>query len=173
MTSLRRVITAIIIVLAVAVQSAVIARWNLPGATPDLVLVVVAAFGSRHQASRAAALGFGAGLLLDATPPAHGLLGISAFVLAIVGFFAAQFRTDIARSVFGPLAFVAAAAGASAIVKSVLGTLLGDPSISITQMPIALISGVFYSTLLAMLVVPLVRGLLMLVMPAPTEVLRR
>ena len=173
MSLLRRLITTVIIVLAVATQSAVIARWNLPGGTPDLVLVVVAAFALKQQAARATVLGFAAGLLLDATPPAAGLLGISAFALAVVAFAASQLRTDIARSPFGPLVFISAAAAVSVLMHALLGGLLGDPTVSWATAPLAAVSSAFYCMLLASLVVPVVRWLLTLLMPAPTVFLRR
>ncbi len=173
MSILRRVVTAFIVILAVALQSAVIARWNLPGATPDLVLVIVAAFGMKQQAGRAAFLGFAAGLLLDATPPAVGLMGISAMTFAIIGFLAAQLRTDITRSPLGPLAFVAAAAVANVVMQAALGGLLGDATISLTQLPLTAVASAFYCVLLATPIVPLVRGLLRVLMPAPTVYVRR
>lgn len=173
MSVIRRVVTTLIIVLAVAMQSAVIARWNLPGGTPDLVLVVVTAFALKQQAARATVLGFGAGLLLDATPPAAGLLGVSAFALAVVAFAASQLRTDISRSPLGPLAFVSAAAAASVLIHALLGGLLGDPTASWARAPLAAVSSAFYCALLASLVVPLVRWLLSFLMPAPTVFLRR
>jgi rod shape-determining protein MreD len=173
MSTLRRVVTAIFIVFTVAVQSAVIARWNLPGGTPDLVLVVVVAFAVKQQATRATLLGFGAGLLLDATPPAAGLLGVSALTLAVVAFAASQLRTDISRSPFGPLVFLSAAAAANVFLHALLGGLLGDPSASWSRAPLAALSGAFYCALLGSLVVPLVRWLLRFLMPAPTVFLRR
>ncbi len=173
MSTLRRLVTALIVILAVAVQSAVIARWNLPGATPDLVLVIVAAFGMKQQAGRAAFLGFAAGLLLDATPPAVGLMGISALTLAVIGFLAAQLRTDISRSPFGPLAFVAAAALVSVLMHAALGGLLGDSTLSLSQLPTTVIASAFYCALLATPIVPLVRMLLRVLTPAPTVYVRR
>lgn len=173
MSVFRRLVTAIIVVLAVALQSAVIARWNLPGATPDLVLVVVAAFAMKQQAGRAAVLGFGAGLLLDATPPAVGLMGISALTLAVIGFLAAQLRTDITRSPFGPLAFVAGAAALSVVMHAAIGGLLGDATIALADLPAAVLASAFYCVLLATPIVPLVRALLRVLMPAPTVYIRR
>lgn len=173
MNLVRRLLTAVIIVLAVAVQSAVMARWQLPAATPDLLLVVVAAFGLKQQAARAALLGFAAGLLLDATPPSSGILGISAFTLALVGFLAAQLRTDIARSPFGPVLFVALAGVGSVVLHALLGSLLGDATVSWSRVPLVSLATALYGALLASVVVPLVRWLLGTLMPAPTVYVRR
>lgn len=171
--SIRRILTALVIVLTVAIQSAVIARWNLPGATPDLVLVVIAAFGMKQHAARAAVLGFSAGLLLDATPPSVGLLGVSALSLSIVAYLAAQLRTDISRSPFGPLVFVAVASAANVMIHAALSGLLGDATWSLSQLPAALLASTCYAALLATFVVPLVRALVTVLMPAPTVFLRR
>lgn len=173
MNNLRRLLTAVIIVLTVALQSTVVARWNLPGATPDVVLVVVSAFAVRHAPARAAVIGFLAGLLLDATPPATGLLGLHALALALAGFTASQLRSDLQRSPFGPLAFVAAAGAASVLLRSALSALLGASTLSWSQLPVAALSQAFYCALLATIVVPIVRALLGVLMPAPVEVIRR
>lgn len=173
MSSLRRLITAVIIVLTVALQSTVVAQWNLPGATPDIVLVVVSAFAVRHAPARAAIIGFLAGLLLDATPPATGLLGLNALAFVIIAFAASQLRTDLQRSPFGPLAFIGAASAASVIVRSALSGLLGATTVPWSQLPVAALSQAFYCALLATIVVPIVRALLGVLMPAPVEVIRR
>ncbi len=173
MSLFRRLVTALLVILTVATQSAVIAGWNLPGATPDLVLVVVAAFAMKQHATRATLIGFGAGLLLDATPPSVTLLGSSAFTLAIVGFLAAQLRTDLMRSPFAPVLYVAAMGAGSVVLHAALAGLLGDPSFSLLQIPLAALASAIYCALLAMVVVPLVRVLLTFLMPAPTEFLRR
>lgn len=173
MAWIRRIVTAAVVILAVAVQTGVVSRWNLPGAAPDLVLVVVVAFGMRHQPARASVLGFAAGLLLDATPPSVGLLGLSALTLTIVGYLAAQLRTDMSRSPFGPLLFVAAASAGSVVIHAALGTLLGDPEVAVARIPIVALATALYSTLLGAVAIPIVRWLLTYLMPAPTEFVHR
>lgn len=160
-------------VFAIAVQSAVMARWNLPGAVPDLLLVMVAAFAMRQLPAHGALLGFLSGLLLDVAPPSDGLIGLSAFTLTIVGYLAATFRTDFNRSVFGPLLFCGASGAVVVLVHALLGGLLGDPTISISRTPWLMLTSGLYCTLLATICIPLVRGLLVLLMPAPVTVLRR
>ena len=173
MAWVRRIVTALFVVIAVAVQTGIVSRWNLPGAAPDLVLVVIVAFGMRQQPTRASILGFSAGLLLDATPPSVGLLGLSALTLTIVGYLAAQLRTDISRSPFGPLVFVAAASAASVVVHALLGTLLGDPEVALARLPIVALATAVYSTLLGAVAIPIVRWMLSYLMPAPTEYVHR
>lgn len=169
----RRIVTAIIMVLGIAFQSAVIARWNLPGAVPDLLLVLVAAFAMRQRPEHAAVTGFLAGLMLDVAPPSDGLIGLSAFSLTVVGYVAATFRADFNRSVFGPLLFTGAAGAVAVLLHALLGGLLGDPTVIISRTPMLMLSSAIYCALLATIVIPLIRGLLVFLMPAQTPVLRR
>lgn len=173
MSLTRRFITAVFMVLAIALQSAVMTRWNLPGAVPDLLLVMVAAFAMRQLPVHGAILGFLSGLLLDIAPPSDGLIGLSAFSLTIVGYAAATFRTDFNRSVFGPVLYCGAAGAVVVMLHALLGGLLGDPTISIARTPWLALTSAIYCTLLATIVIPVVRALLALLMPAPTAVLRR
>lgn len=173
MSIARRIVIAMLMVSAVALQSAVLARWNLPGAVPDLLLVMVAAFAMRQSPAHGALLGFLSGLLLDTAPPADGLIGLSAFTLTIVGFAAATFRSDFNRSVFGPLLFCGASGAIVVLLHALLGGLLGDPTISVARTPWLMLTSFVYCTLLATICIPLVRGLLVFLMPAPSAVLRR
>lgn len=173
MSLARRLVTAVLLVLAVSLQSAVLTRWNLPGSVPDLVLVMVAAFAMRQLPAHGAQLGFLAGLLLDVAPPADGLIGLSAFTLTLVGYAAATFRSDFNRSVFGPLLFCGASGALAVLVHALLGGLLGDPTISTARTPLLMLTSLVYCTLLATIVVPAVRGVVGLLMPAPSTVLRR
>lgn len=173
MSVFRRLITAFIVMIAVAVQVVVFAPLNWWGATPDLTLVVVAAFAMRFTPANGAIIGFAAGLLLDAAPPANGLLGASAFTLAIVGFLAGTFRQDLMRSVFGPLLYIGAAAAVAVLIRAGFGGLLGEATVTLAATPVQALTGALYALVLATAVVPASRALLRLLMPAPTEVLRR
>lgn len=173
MILVRRIVIALFMVLAVAVQSSVIARWNLPGAVPDLLLVVVAAFAMRQLPEHGAVTGFLAGLLLDVAPPSDGLIGLSALSLTIVGYVAATFRSDFNRSVFGPLLFSGAAGSVAVLVHALIGGLLGDPTVVMSRTPWLMLTSAFYCLLLATFVIPIVRGLLVFLMPTPAPVLRR
>lgn len=173
MSATRRIVTALCIVFAIAFQSAVMARWQLPGAVPDLLVVTVAAFAIRQLPEHAALMGFLAGLLLDITPPAEGVIGLGAFTLTVVGYAAATFRTDLNRSVFGPLLFCGASGAGVVLVHALLGGLLGDPTVTLSKTPWLMLTSALYCTLLATIVIPLVRVVLALLMPAPTAVLRR
>ncbi len=170
---IRRILTAVIMVLVIALQSAVVARWNLPGATPDLVLVFVAAFAMKHDPARTVAFGFFCGLLLDATPPSTGIIGINALSLTVTAYVAAQLRADLMRSVFGPILFVAVASAASVVLHVFLSALLGAVTLSLGQMFVTALATALYGAMLASVVVPVVHALLKSLMPAPTVFVRR
>ena len=173
MSVLRRIITMLLVMLAVSFQTIVLSQLHWPGATPDLVLVVVIAFAMRQQPANGALLGFFAGLLLEAAPPGNVVLGGSALALTLIGYFAGALRQDLMRSVFGPLLYVAGASAASVLVTAAFGGLMGDRTGSLAALPLEVVSTTLYTTLLATAVVPLVRILLRSLMPAPVEVLRR
>ena len=77
---------------------------RLPGATPDLVLLVVVALALADGPGFGCAVGFAGGLLLDLVPPADGTVGRWALVLTLVGWLAGMYRlTRRARCASVPL----------------------------------------------------------------------
>jgi rod shape-determining protein MreD len=81
-----RTVAWIAMIVAVLLQGAFISRLGIPFSLVPVVVVVAAMRMTRNEA---ALLGFGAGLLLDLAPPALGLLGAQAAILAITAYFAA------------------------------------------------------------------------------------
>ena len=65
---------------AVVLQSSILARLGLPGATPDLLLVVVLVIALVSGPLVGAVTGFAAGVLVDLAPPAAGSLGQTAAI---------------------------------------------------------------------------------------------
>lgn len=80
------VIVITLVVIAVLLQTVVVARVGLPGGNPDLLLLVVIAVGLATDPNYGAVVGFGAGLLADALPPDLTTLGTTAMILAVVGY---------------------------------------------------------------------------------------
>lgn len=72
--------------LAVLIQGALLTRLSVPLSITPVVVVVCA---MRMTRTEAVLLGFFAGLLLDVAPPAEGLLGIQALVMAAAAYLAA------------------------------------------------------------------------------------
>lgn len=83
--ALRGGALVVALVLAAVVQLSVLGRLPLPGATPEVVAVLVAAVAVRRGVASGAVAGFAGGLLLDVAPPAAGVLGTAALLLAVVG----------------------------------------------------------------------------------------
>lgn len=159
MPVLRVVLAAAVIITAVMLELVVLARWQLPGATPDLLLVVVVALAIARGPLMGAAAGFAGGLLLDAAPPAAGILGISALVYCIAGYWVGRVaeRNDrgpvliISSAVLAEIGVVAASAG--------LAGLLGEDRVAWDEVVGLVLTGALYAAILASLVVPLVTSL--------------
>lgn len=119
MTFARGLLVAAILLMAVVLQSAVLARLPLPGPTPDLLLLVVIGVALALGANAGALSGFAAGLLMALAPPASGPLGLSAVILAIVGYVVGS-RAAGERLAWAELAGLAGAAGAATAAGSLV-----------------------------------------------------
>ena len=71
----RFAVAGAFLVVAVLVQTVILVPMRLPGAVPDVVLVVVIAFGIATDSAFGCAVGFAGGLLLDIVPPSDGTAG--------------------------------------------------------------------------------------------------
>ena len=156
----RGLAAALCVIAAVTLQVTVLARLPLPGATPDLVLVLVVAWALRQGSLEGAVLGFGAGLALDIAPPADGSVGLWAFVLAVIGYLAGLAADDAQRSAVAPLVIVALASLVALVLYAVLGVLTGDPRVSWSALAGQLFTQVLYTLVLAPFVLPAVQALL-------------
>lgn len=154
MTPTRLLVAALVLLTALLLQTAVVARLPLPGTPADLLLVVVAAFGVGQGPAGGLVTGFLAGLLVDVT--ADGSLGRFALAYAVAGYLAGLFQDDSGRSALGSFAGVAVAAVAGVLVYAGEGLLVGDPRVGVLSAGRALISSVPYDVLLTPLVVPAV-----------------
>ncbi|HEY2312241.1 MAG TPA: rod shape-determining protein MreD, partial [Streptosporangiaceae bacterium] len=100
MTALRRIAQAlaipVVLLLAVTFQLALVNRAPLPGgATPDLVLLAVAAIAVCTGPMTGMLAGFCGGLALDIAPPAAHLAGEYALVFCLVGYACGRARNAI------------------------------------------------------------------------------
>jgi rod shape-determining protein MreD len=152
---------------ALAVQVTVLTRLPLPGATPDLVLLVVVALALAHGPTFGLAAGFGAGLATDLVPPADTTVGRWAFVLTLVGYLAGQAMGETRRSAFVPPFVVAGAAAASVLLYAGLVALMSDTHISWLAVSEILPTAVLYDVILSAFVVPAVLVLVGKVEPDP------
>jgi rod shape-determining protein MreD len=150
-----KVLLAVVLIAgALAVQVTLLARLQLPGATPDLLLLVVLGLGLAHGPAFGLGAGFGAGLAADLVPPADHEVGRWALVLTLVGYFAGLARVETRRSAFVPLVIVAVAGAGSVLAYAGLGALLDDPNVTWGAVSRVLPTAVIYDLVLSAFVLP-------------------
>ena len=148
---------ALVVIVAIALQSAVLARMTLLGVIPQLVFVVVVTLAYLDGERVGAAAGFAGGLLQDLLLPLS-IVGLTALVYTLIGYGVGTLRQyTTAESVWTPVFAVTIASAVAEISYATLAVLLGQQwvSISYTFKVIGLI--VLYNTLLTPFVFPLVR----------------
>lgn len=154
MTGQRFLLGAATILTALLLQTTVITQLPLPGAAPDLLLVLVVAFALAEGPLSGMTTGFIAGLLADLS--ADHQLGRLALVYTVVGYIAGLIEDDNDRSTVLPFATVALGAAAGVLVFAAEGALLGDPRVTFGAMSRSLVSSVPYDVVLTPFVVPVV-----------------
>ncbi|WP_299527445.1 rod shape-determining protein MreD [uncultured Streptomyces sp.] len=157
----RILLSVPLVVVALVVQVSVLARLQLPGAVPDLLLLTVLALAFVYGPVSGALIGFGAGLLADLAPPADHAAGRYALVLCVVGYLAGLVRPENGRlkSAAGPMVFVVAAAVGSTLLYAGVGALVGDTAARHVGLGSLLFTAAVYDVLLAPFTVPLIMAL--------------
>ncbi|MEZ7006977.1 rod shape-determining protein MreD [Streptomyces sp. SCSIO 75703] len=157
----RILLSSSLVVVALVVQVSVLARLQLPGAVPDLLLLTVVGLALVYGHVGGALIGFGAGLLADLAPPADHAAGRYALVLCLVGYLAGLARPENGRlrSAVGPMAVVVAAAVGTTLLYAGVGALVGDTAARDVGLPGLLFTAALYDLLLAPFVVPAVMAL--------------
>ncbi len=159
MTTGRVLLSAVLILTAALLQVTLVNRLPLPGAGPDLVLLVVIGLAIVVGPTAGASIGFAAGLLVDLIPPTSTEVGRWALVLCVVGYLAGQVQIDARRSAFIVLGSVAGLSALAALLFAGLGVLFGDPRITADIVVSTTLSSVLYDLLLAPFVIPGVMAL--------------
>lgn len=144
---------------AAVLQVVVINQLGLPYGTPDLLVLVVVAFGLASGPARGALLGFWAGLLADVIPPAGHIAGRWAFAYTIVGYLAGLLEDPEESSVFTTILVVAGGSAAAIVMYAAVGGLLGDARVHSHIVVQSLIATVVYDVILAPFIVPIVANL--------------
>lgn len=157
MTFQRFLLGAASIVTALLIQLTVVGRLPLPGAAPDLVLVLVVAFALAEGPMSGLVTGWAAGLLADGLS-AHQM-GRMALAYALAGYISGMLKDETERSTLQPFGAVATGAAVAVGAFTVVGVLLGDPRVSFYAVSRTLLSSVPYDVVLTPFVVPLVAGL--------------
>jgi rod shape-determining protein MreD len=159
MTAGRVLLSTLLVVTAAILQVTVVNRLPLPGAGPDLVLLVVIGLAVVAGPTAGASIGFGAGLLVDLLPPTATEFGRWALVFCVIGYLAGQIQVDARRSALIILGAVAGLAALSSLLFAGVGLLFGDPRITGELVVSTTVSSVLYDLLLAPFVIPGVMAL--------------
>lgn len=157
----RILLSTALVVVALVVQVSIFARLHLPGAVPDLLLLVVVGLGLVYGHTAGALVGFGAGLLADLAPPADHATGRYALVLCVVGYLVGLAKPDNGhlRSATVPMLVVVGAAIVSTLLYAGVGALAGDTAARHVGMTGLLLSAAAYDLLLAPFTVPLIMAI--------------
>ncbi|MFG2698680.1 rod shape-determining protein MreD [Kitasatospora sp. NPDC048407] len=154
----RILLSAVLLVFALVVQVSILGRLQLPGATPDLLMLVVVGLGLVYGPTGGCLAGFFAGLLADLAPPSDHAVGRYALVLCLVGYGAGLFRPENGRqrSALSAIGVVAVAAVVSTLLYATVGALVGDTAARHVGLTGLVFSALLYDVLLAPFTVPLV-----------------
>ncbi|MFC8919636.1 rod shape-determining protein MreD [Streptomyces sp. NPDC047821] len=157
----RILLSTTLLVVALVIQVSILARLQLPGAVPDLVLLVVVGLALVYGHVSGALIGFGAGLVADLAPPADHAAGRYALVLCVIGYLVGLAKPENGqlRSATGPMVIVVAAAVSTTLLHAGVGALVGDTAARHVGLVSLLITAVIYDLLLAPFTVPLVMAL--------------
>ncbi|MET9398286.1 rod shape-determining protein MreD [Kitasatospora sp. NPDC002965] len=151
-------VSAALILLGLILQVSVFGRLQLPGATPDILLLVVVGLAMVYGPTGGCLVGFAAGLLADVAPPSDHAIGRYALVLCLMGYAAGLLRPEHGRqrSVSGALLVVSVAAIASTLLYAMVGALVGDTAARHVGLGSLVLTAMLYDLLLAPFVVPVV-----------------
>ncbi|MEU3753136.1 rod shape-determining protein MreD [Streptomyces olivoreticuli] len=157
----RILLSSALVVIALVVQVTVLARLHLPGAVPDLMLLVVIGLTLVYGHTSGALIGFGAGLLADLAPPADHATGRYALVLCVIGYLVGLVRPESGRlrSATVPMLVVVAAAIGSTLLYAGVGALVGDTAARHVGLTGLVLTATLYDLLLAPFTVPLIMAL--------------
>ena len=165
----RSLAVVMLLVLALAVQTSVLPRLGLPGATPDVVLLVVLALALAQGPLTGLVVGFGSGLALDLVPPADHAVGRYAFVFTVIGYLAGMAKDEAERSAVMPFVTVGVAAAAGTLLYAGLGVVFSEVGVDGKTLLGLVPTAVLYDVLLAPFVLP---GVMALVRRAEPDLVR-
>ena len=156
MKTRRAVLSATLVLIALVLQSSFLGRLGLPGATPDLVLVVVVALSLAYGPGVGGVTGFIAGLLVDMAPPADGVVGLTALIGLAVGTITGAAIDPRDRTIVSISGMVGASTGGAVIVYAAMSSIVGGGRVDWSLVPGLALSAGLYGVLLGMAVVPFV-----------------
>lgn len=163
----RGIAIALLVVLALALQSTLLSYATILGVIPQLVLVVICCVALTEGETVGVVAGFLGGLLQDLQLADGSIMGLYALVFTVVGYGAGLLRDQTNHpSVWMPVAAIGAASGLAELFYALLAVLLGQEWIGFAFT--ARIAGlvILYNVLLTPLVFPLVRRTIQRFRPA-------
>lgn len=141
------------IVIAAVIQPTILAKLFLPGATPDILIVVLTSWALLKGPAVGALAGFLTGFLIDVLPPGDHLMGISSIFLTIIGYLVGYLSLNQSRSIIRPLIISAAVANVFFIVRSIWANLSGA-EFSLNYFAVNFLTQGIYASLLAVFIYP-------------------
>ncbi len=154
----RILAVGLVVLIALTLQTTLLAQLTLLGVIPQLVLVVVVSLAWLDGERVGVTAGFLGGLLLDLQLPPASIVGLTALVYTFIGYGVGYFRQySVGESVWAPALAVAVSSAVAEGGYALLAILLGRAWVSLTFT--AKVAGlvVLYDTLLTPFVFPLVR----------------
>lgn len=148
------VVAGLLLLTALLLQRSAFAMLRLPGATPDLLVIVVVGFAVLRGPLTGCVVGFSAGLLADLAPPADHAAGRLALVFCLAGYLAGLARDEAERSAFMPMVIVAFTAAFVVLMDAGVGRVFGDEQVSWPAVAHLLPAVVLYDVVLTPFVVP-------------------
>jgi rod shape-determining protein MreD len=150
---------AVLLFLAVVVQTTIVGSIHVLRGTPDLVLVVLLITALFRGSIFGAIAGFWAGFLLDTAY--LGTLGVSSLLLTFAGYWIGRYGETTGRDrTHAPVLSVAVVTVLYAVGALALHVMLGDPVDAGTVLVGALVPGIVLNLLLTFPVYALVRRIL-------------
>lgn len=153
------VVIGSLLLTAVVLQTTILSRLGLPGATPDLVVVTVVAVALALGPASGAAAGFLGGALLDVATPSDSILGLASIVLIAVGLAVGVAANPEDSSVWMLSLIAGAACGAATLGTALLSGILGSDRIIWAVVPGVTLTTVLYGLILGRVMIPLVEVL--------------
>jgi rod shape-determining protein MreD len=144
------------VLVSVIVELTLLSRLDLPGATPDLVVVTVVAIGLSMGPTQGAVAGFSAGILVDIAPPADTLLGVNAIVYLAVGFITGFAVDPRDRTVPIEIGIVGLSVAGATAATSALDAMMGSGRVVWSAVPGMILTSALYAVIMAPLVILLV-----------------
>lgn len=141
------------VLLSVIIELTLLTRLDLPGATPDLVVVTFVAIALAMGPTQGAIAGFAAGVLVDLAPPADTLLGVNAIVYMVIGFITGFVVDPRDRTVPIEMGIVGLSAAGATIATAALDTMLGSGRVVWEQIPGMALSSAIYALIMAPVIV--------------------